>query len=69
MSIEISQETEARLANEAARQGVSVTALLERLISEHAALSHPAATSPELPVWRLGSTGALHRRDIHDDAR
>jgi hypothetical protein len=24
---------------------------------------------PELPVWRLGDAGGLHRRDIYDDAR
>lgn len=34
MSIEISPETEARLTDEARRQGVSVDALLERLMTE-----------------------------------
>jgi hypothetical protein len=42
MSIELSQETEARLTDEARRQGVSVDALLARFIDEHAALTHPA---------------------------
>jgi hypothetical protein len=42
MSIEISQETEARLAAEARRLGISVDALLARFISEHAALTKPA---------------------------
>ena len=45
-------------------------ALLERFISERAALTPPPAQSnPELPVWHLGGVGALHRRDIYDDAR
>ncbi|MHB8655431.1 MAG: hypothetical protein ACYDA9_16290 [Terriglobia bacterium] len=35
MSIEISSETEARLVDEARRQGISVDALLERLMTEH----------------------------------
>ena len=35
--IEISRETEARIREEARRQGVSVDALLERLLSEYAA--------------------------------
>jgi hypothetical protein len=34
MSIDISHKTEARLTDEARRQGVSVDALLERLMSE-----------------------------------
>jgi hypothetical protein len=41
MSIEISHETEARIAGPA----------------------------PELPVWHLGVTGPLHRRDIFNDVR
>jgi len=35
MGIEISPETEARLTDEARRQGISVDALLERLMAEH----------------------------------
>lgn len=53
MSIEISRETEARLIEEARRQGISVEALLKRLMSE-AATAHVAGTAPELPVWHLG---------------
>ena len=70
MSIEISRETEARLTDEARRQGISVEALLERLINERnvtAQVFHTGA-APELPVWHLGGVGALHRRDIYDDA-
>ena len=69
MSIEISREIETRLADEARRQGISVDALLERFINERAALTPPAPSNPELPVWHLGGVGALHRRDIYDDAR
>jgi len=68
MSLVISREIEARLMEEARRQGISVDALLERLISESAgsaAADHREA--PELPVWHLGATGAFHRRDIYDD--
>jgi hypothetical protein len=55
MSIEISHETEARLADEARRQGVSVETLLKRFIEEQAALTQPAEPRPELPVWHLGA--------------
>jgi hypothetical protein len=69
MSIEISRETEARLADEARRQGISVNALVEQLIGERAALTYPVPSNPELPAWHLGGVGSLHRRDIYDDAR
>ena len=68
MSIEIPQETEARLAAEARRRGISVDALLARIIDEHAALTQPAQPAAALPVWHLGGAGDVHRRDIYSDA-
>ena len=69
MSLVISQRTEARLTEEARRQGISVDALLERLISERAGSPAPVHREAlELPVWHLGATGAFHRRDIYEDA-
>lgn len=69
MSIQISPETEVRLTNEAQKQGVSVDTLLARLMSERQVTTNPVRPSrPELPVWHLGGAGALHRRDIYDDA-
>jgi hypothetical protein len=65
--IDVSSETEARINEEARRQGVSVDALLERLLSERAAAAHIAGPAPELPLWHLGVMGSLHRRDIYDD--
>ena len=69
ISIKISRETEARLTAEAQRLGISVDALLERLIAELAALTHSAQPAPGLPVWHLGGAGAFHRRDIYDNVR
>lgn len=83
MNIEISSETEARLTDEARRQGISVNALLERLMKERGAVFATQAEAieqarklvpgekmpPELPVLHLGAMGALHRRDIYLDAR
>jgi hypothetical protein len=70
MSIEIAHETEARLIDEARWQGISVDALLERLIDERGPTA-PASTASalELPILHLGAMGAFHRRDIYDDAR
>jgi hypothetical protein len=69
MSMNISHETEARLTAEARRQGVSIDALLERLMSEYWASAHVPGPAPELPVWHLGVVGSLRRRDIYDDVR
>jgi hypothetical protein len=69
MSMNISHETEARLTDEAQRQGISVEALLERLMSERGVIARVASPAPELPVWHLGVVGPLHRRDIYDDVR
>jgi hypothetical protein len=69
-SIEISRETEARLTDEAQRRGISVDALLDRLMSDRGATAHAAGTgsTPKLPILHLGAMGALHRREIYDDA-
>jgi hypothetical protein len=67
MTIEISHETETRLADEARRRGVSVDTLLRHFIDERVALTHQSSACPDLPVWHLGSAGALHRRDVYDD--
>jgi hypothetical protein len=69
MSIEISRETEARLTDEARRQGVSVESFLQHLMSEHAARVCISGVVSDLPVWHLGTVGPLHRRDIYDDVR
>ena len=83
MSLQISSETEARLTDEARKQGISVDALLERLMKEGVAVLATQADAierarelvpcgkiaPELPVLHLGEMGALHRRDIYDDVR
>lgn len=46
MSLAISQHTEARLTEEARRQGLSVDALIERLMNERA----PALIAPNRPA-------------------
>jgi hypothetical protein len=71
MNIEISRETEARLTEEARKQGVSVEALLERLLSEQGAQAHLPSNGSGLkvPILHLGAMGPLHRWDIYDDVR
>ena len=71
MSMDISRETEARLIDEAQRQGISVDALLERLMSQREATARiaGAGAAPKLPILHLGPMGAFHRRDIYDDVR
>jgi hypothetical protein len=71
MSMDISHETEARLTEEARKQGISVDALVERLLSEGEETTRAAGSSsaPKLPILHLGPMGAFHRRDIYDDVR
>jgi len=72
MSIDTSNETEARITDEAQRQGISVEALLEQLMNERVAARASAlgnGAEPKLPVLHLGDLGPLHRRDIYDDVR
>ena len=67
MTIAFSSEIEVRLIDEARKQGISVEALLERLVTEHLAAAEPVKSVPELPVWHLGAVGSLRRVDIYDD--
>jgi len=68
MSLDISLETEARLAAKAQEQGLSIDAFLERLLNDAGGPTAGAANgeAPELPVRYLGVRGSLHRRDIYD---
>lgn len=67
MTLHLPPETEARLLEEARRQGVSVEAIVERLINELASAAAKRKTPP-LPVWHLGAGGPYHRREIYNDA-
>ena len=70
MGLDISPQTEARVRQEAERQGMSVDALLKRLVNDQATSTVvPDYQAPELPVLHLGPMGPLHRRDIYDDVR
>jgi len=70
MGLDISPQTEARIRQEAQRQGISVDALRERLMNDQAAgATDRAHQALELPVLHLGPMGPLHRRDIYDDVR
>lgn len=67
MSIQVSPATEDRLAEAARQQGITIEALLDRLLAKEAADSPPVKDPLALPTWRLGAMGSLHRRDIYDD--
>jgi hypothetical protein len=76
MSLNVSEQTEARIVEEARRRGITVDALLKQLIHEHAASGEHAASVtaehravPQLPVLHLGPMGPLRRRDIYNDVR
>ena len=68
MTLDISVETEARLETKAKEQGLSMDALLNRLLND--AVDAPAraanGVTPQLPARHLGVRGSLHRRDIYN---
>ncbi len=68
MILEIPPESEILLVNQAKREGISVGALVEKLVSEHAAMASTGRSEVVLPAWDLGVIGSMHRRDIYDDA-
>jgi hypothetical protein len=66
MSLDISTQTEALLVAKARQQGLSVEALLRRLLYE----TPDTETQPklvELPHWNLGVKSSLRREDFYDD--
>lgn len=68
MSLDISTQIEARLLMKAREQGLSVEALLQRLLSEAPEWKRNGDV-PEIPRWNLGAAGSLHRTDLYDDVR
>jgi hypothetical protein len=50
MAIHVSPQTEARLTEEARRQGISVDALIERLMNERTASGPAPKGAPEAPT-------------------
>ena len=69
MTLDISPQTEARLAAKAQEVGLSVEALIESFISHKTDLKTAGiqGKNAQLPAWHLGSHGSYHRRDIYDD--
>jgi hypothetical protein len=69
MSLEVSPKIEAALAAKAKEKGISIDALIERLLIDAGPLhiGNGDGPPPKLPVWNLGVIGSLHRRDIYDD--
>ena len=70
MEVQLTPEQEARLAQIATHAGTAAEQLVKdvvlRLLEGETGVRTAAA---QLPVWHLGGVGALHRRDIYDDAR
>jgi hypothetical protein len=76
MEVHFTPEQEAQLARIATTAGTNTERLVKeaalRLLAGTAGIQNapqPTRANP-LPIWHLGSViGALHRRDIYNDAR
>jgi rRNA maturation protein Rpf1 len=70
MEVHFTPEQEVQLAQIATKAGTDPEHLVKdavlRLLEDEIR-SRPVV--PELPVWRLGVIGSLHRRDIYNDVR
>ena len=70
MEVHFTPEQEAQLSQLARDSGKDAEHLVKdaalRLLEDEIYTRKPA---PELPVWRLGAIGSLHRRDIYNDVR
>lgn len=70
MEVHFTPEQEAQLAQIATKAGTDPEHLVKdavlRPLQDEIYVRKPA---PELPVWRLGAIGSLHRRDIYNDVR
>ena len=69
LSLDISSQTEARLAANARELGLSVEAYIEKLMNDAGELKKSARkdNTPKVPIRHLGARGSYHRRDIYDD--
>jgi hypothetical protein len=67
-TLPLEPQTEAKLIALAQEKGVTADDLVRTAI--HKIIAEATEThAPELPVWHLGGAGAIHRREIYDDAR
>jgi aspartate aminotransferase-like enzyme len=70
MSLNVSEQTATQITEAAQREGLSVDALLQRMMKERCGSeADKGSSSLGLPVLRLGPMGPLHRRDIYNDVR
>jgi hypothetical protein len=67
ITLPLEPHTEAKLTALAQEKGVTADELVRAAIHKIIAEATEAQAT-ELPVWHLGSAGALHRREIYDDA-
>ena len=68
ITLPLEPQTEARLIALARERGVTAGELVRDAIDKIVAEANVPQPS-ELPVWHLGGTGTLRRREIYDNAR
>jgi len=68
IKLPLEPQTEAKLIALAQEKGLTAEELVRAAVDRIVAESVETRVH-ELPVWHLGGAGALHRRDIYDDAR
>ena len=71
VTLNLSPEKVAAFKAQAEARGLSVEQWMLEVADQSvqpASVAHLQKTNPDLPILHLGAMGALHRRDIYDDA-
>jgi len=68
ITLPLEPQTEAKLIALAQEKGISADELVREAIHKIIAEA-TEKLAPGLPIWHLGGSGALHRREIYADAR
>jgi hypothetical protein len=68
ITVPLEPQTEAKLIALAQERGLTADEFL-RVALQKIIAEATEGQGPEVPVWHLGGAGALHRREIYDDAR
>lgn len=72
VTLNLKPEMEQSLLAQAQARGLSLDAYLQEIVARQAEITEPASPNARetstLPVLHLGAMGALHRRDLYDDA-
>jgi hypothetical protein len=67
MEVHFTPEQESQLAQLATKAGIEAEQLVKEVVLRLLEDNADVCAAAELPIWRLGTVGSFHRRDIYND--